>query len=462
MLLAALALLTLSLPQDFGDFGRNPEPPPEDPVLGPQWLLVHGSEPIKDLSWERLAFAYLMRVSSRIVGVDEAGIFPASSRLVIGTPDDNPLVAELAPRLGLSFERKLARFRGALYGVDVGFVLVAPDPDGQGLLTLATSTGPIGLHACFSVPLSLQRPGFSVLRTGRLVDSGPLLLGIEPGVPRVVDLDALARATLAQAPQSAPAEAALGLARTLEGWSYAFDALAGPHLDLFAYCSEMLVPPRPEVLEARALFAGRDLPAEVADAHAALRAVLGERALRRPGPLVHLVCDLPGRTNAVTRGYELSSARARVVLNLGALRGEGALRAAVIHEGVHALQDLEAEVLQDEAAHEGVAVFLTGLAAPELSTQAVLMWSEEQLAAAEARREALIAAFLRDARSIQPRVNSAWMKLDAPTVPVEGAPTRCAYYVGRLAAQAWLAADPAREPGDLLDVRPAELFAALR
>lgn len=462
MLLAASLLLALA-PQDFGDLGRNPDPPPEDPVLGPQWLLVRGAdESVTNLPWERIAFSYLMRYSRRIVTPDQGAAFPASSRLVVGTPQGNPLVAELAPRFGLRFEGNLARFRGALYGVDVGLVLVSDDPDGEGTLTLVTSGGPIGLQACFSVPLDLTRPGYAVLRSGRTVERGPLLLELERDEPRVVDLDALARDLLARQADVPAPEAALALARTLEGWHFAYDALAGPHLDLFAYATQVLCPPRPEVLAARARLEGRDLRAEIVEAHHALRALLGEAARSRPAPLVHLVCDLPERTNALTRGFDLASGRARVVLNLAALTEEGALHAAAIHESVHALQDLQGEVLQDEAATEGVAVCLTTLAAPQLPLHVALMWSEEQLAAAEERREALVAAFLRDMRSLQPRVNAAWMRLDSPMAPVEGAPTRCAYYVGYLAASAWLAADAQRRPADLLGVRPSELFGVLR
>jgi hypothetical protein len=90
------------------------------------------------------------------------------------------------------------------------------------------------------------------------------------------------------------------------------------------------------------------------------------------------------------------------------------------------------------------------------------MWAPEELAAAEGLREELVTAFLRDAISLHPRVQAAWMQLDSPTTPLPGAPTRAAYYVAYLAAKAWLAADPARRPVDLLEVTPAALFGALR
>jgi len=107
-----------------------------------------------------------------------------------------------------------------------------------------------------------------------------------------------------------------------------------------------------------------------------------------------------------------------------------------------------------------VAVFVSGELTGEASDAALLMWPTEKLAAAEKRRGKLVAALL-DVLD-KPRESAGdWLILDRPLAAVKGAPDRAAYWLGLLAAKAWRKANPNAPLGKLLNLTPAEFFAAL-
>jgi hypothetical protein len=166
-------------------------------------------------------------------------------------------------------------------------------------------------------------------------------------------------------------------------------------------------------------------------------------------------------TNASNFEPDPYHGRPRVQFNLCALMRGERWRSVIVHETVHTLQRSVGPRLVDRAIHEGVATHLSLELAPGLSLADALYWSADELAAAAARAAELRAAFARLADETAPRAISPWVSLGRPPHEVPGAPSRSAYYIGRLAVRAWLRAHPDADARALLAAPVDEVYAAL-
>lgn len=433
---------------------------PSSGVLPADWLIVRGTEELSpEFSYESIGAAYFPGQEVRIVGAKLCDSDPAASRLVVGVPSQNAAVAKLARPLGLELEPGQATFRGRQYGPGTGFLLVANDPDGGGLLVLATGVDPAGVLACFSVPASLSRPGFTVVRGRTRLATGPLwpLDGREQIVVVRLDrdLERLASAC-ADWPRSARALRAL---RALRGYEYVWQALDGPHTVLHVHVRAELDDPEGQVAAVRRAFSGRDLTREIEAAYQRCCQALDRP--EGPAPRVYVLADPLAKTNGKSFGPDPVDGRPQIVLNLVPLARSDDFGTVVLHECLHTFQSFGGSRAWDRAVREGVVTLATQWLDPELGDAEALLWSESELAAAEAHREAIVEAFGAIAESADPPVLSAWFDLDGGPREVPGAPPRSGYWVGWLAARAWHEAHPSASLSDLFAASANDLRTAL-
>jgi hypothetical protein len=424
------------------------------------WLIVRGRADLPPpLSYEKVASLYLHGHAVRIVGADEAGAEPSASRMVIGTPSDNALAGTLAQRLGLAIDGERAVFHGQEYGPDTGFVLVADDVDGGGRLAVLTAAGAAGLFACFTVPIDVAAPGFTIARRQAKVASGPLYADVDTSRPVVVRLDLDLEYLARSAEGWARGDRDLRVTRGLAGYEHVYTALAGPYADLSAHVRATLDDEDGSVSAARRAFAGRDLSREILDAYARCAKALGGR--RAPAPVIYVVADPLAGTNGKNFDPDPLSGRLQVVLNLVVLARAGNFETVVLHECLHTFQTTTGVRAVDRAAREGVATLATQVLEPALGDAEALMWTPAELAAAEARRDALVAAFQQSASTTDAERLRAWFNLDGTLDDVPGAPPRSGYYVAWLAARAWRVAHPGSGLAELFAASADELLAAL-
>lgn len=423
-----------------------------------EWLLVRGDPPrIGNLTYERIGDLYLGGAPYRVVRARDAGGDPDAGRFVIGTPGDNELVAELAPVLGLDVSGDAIEYAGRRWTAGSGLVLVTEDTDGAGRLILMTGVDAAGVYACFTTNVDVSRRGWVMIRDRRTVASGSPPLRIEDGEPLLVRLDRDAVYLVGAAAGLADDEAALRVGRGLLGYADVLVGATPP--DLADYGRWLLGPGRGVVAATDAFFAGRDLEAEVRAAHALCVERLGGR--RGPAPAYHLLYGLPDYTNASTQDPDPVTGRPRVRLNLCALARARHFDSALLHETVHTLQALGGRTLLERSMQEGVATFVTQELDPTLGDADALLWSAEDLRAAERHRRAIVAAFERHRDAVDPAITGQFLVLGTPLGEVEGAPSRTGYYVAWLACRAWRKAHPDRPLAELLTADPRDVLAAL-
>jgi len=198
----------------------------------------------------------------------------------------------------------------------------------------------------------------------------------------------------------------------------------------------------------------RDLETEVLDAYnavAALAAPEGQALLLDPAPFYMTSYGYLDGTNAATSLSNSGGGRCFSYYNLNAHRmlRPDYFQIAVRHETFHCLQDLTVPVvdLWHRTLREGVATYLTSLTTitssggdiSDFTEQDLLFWSDSELQAAVEHHDDILAAFAADRHSNDPAVVNQWYSLGIPLASVPGAPSRCAYYVGWRALQAYAA-----------------------
>lgn len=215
-----------------------------------------------------------------------------------------------------------------------------------------------------------------------------------------------------------------------------------------------------DVTATRQLFGERDLDQEIAALYARTLDALGARPAT-PARF-HVAYGWAAGTNAQTTRLAPDAAAPDVLLNLTALRTGRHFEAAAAHETVHTVQPpLAGATLLERALYEGRATYVSQRVVTDLSTADALFWSAETLQQASARRDALVAAFdaLRD--STDPALVGGFLVLDRTPSAVPGAPDRCGYYLGYLAAAAWMDTSTDRTLRDLLHAPASDVWDAL-
>ena len=216
----------------------------------------------------------------------------------------------------------------------------------------------------------------------------------------------------------------------------------------------------PKVDLHREAFADRDLSKEIEQAYQKCSKAFG-RPLDK-APLYKVAFGYQRTTNAQMQGIDQRLGRNIVVLNRSALAPGRLWDAAIIHETWHCFQPSRGfkRTLQDRAFHEGVVTHLTQIVDPTLADHTVMLWSKAEWEAAWKRRDAIAKAFAEDRTSKEQEVMKSYMILGKPLGKVRGAPSRCGYFVGLLAARAWSEANPKKGPADLIKASADEIWAA--
>jgi hypothetical protein len=252
-----------------------------------------------------------------------------------------------------------------------------------------------------------------------------------------------------------PDEVALVLSRRFEGERAYFQAALGNPVDLFAFHRDLLHTKQSELAEAEALSKKLRHHAMVSEFEYRLSDLIGLREGHSPA-IAFLVGD-PKGTNARTFGPDPVTGRNRILLNVAAHTDLTALRISLSHELVHTRQTHFGPGLLDKAATEGIAAFLSGQMVPNQTDAQLLMWSADKLKAATDRQDAILKAFhaTTQDRGADP---TEWLTLHRPLQAVPGAPDRCAYWLGFLAARKWYAEHPDQGAKGLMELSATELF----
>lgn len=431
-----------------------------------EWQLVRGpGAGIGPLTWERIGEVYLRGRAWRAVDPSDAARAPAASRLVAGSLADDAHVRAIAAELGLEPSGSGLALAGRELPAGAGFAAEVADPDGGGVLLLLCGADDASAQECFRATLDVEHGSWAALRGGAVVERGRFALAVRADEPAVVRLDLALERLLAEGADLAPGERALHAARGLVGFGDVLQRL-GAGRDLLPFVARLAAEGSSLEL-ARGLALERDLDAAVRDAWRTCARALGPPP--SPAPVYYLAVGDERSTNAQTFGVDPLTGRPRIALNLAALARGRHLEAALVHETAHAFHFFgggrgpeRGDRLADRALVEGVATLLAQRLVDDLGDADALLWSAEELAAAAARRGELTAAFRADASSTDPARHAPWLVLGVANDRVAGAPSRSGYYVAWLAARAWMDADPARGPADLLDASADDVLAALR
>lgn len=438
--LAALLLLTLVPPVSGQDSSEL-------------WLLVRSAqEEVATLSWKRIGEAYLSGRKWELADPKSAAARPATSRLVVGTPDTHPDVRAAAAGVGVAFEGDQLTFRGRTFAAGTGFATFADDPDGGGSLFLICGPDEESVLACFKIRLNLGNTSYVFVRDGQVLETGRLGLVFDTREPRVVRLDRDLEYLLTTG-ASLGNEIVIRAARGLAGYGFVFGTQ-----DMVPLMEQILTD-QASLTRAREVFARRDVGKEVVDAWLKCAEAFGGRT--PVAPVFYVTFGPVDGTNARGFGYDTITGRFQVMYNLTALAKGDHARAAFVHEAVHTFQDLSGARLIDRVVIEGVACLASEELVPDLAPVDALLWNDEDLAAAEERRDEILAAFADVAETTDDETLYPWMQLGVPLDAVPGAPSRCGYYLGWLAARAWLEADPERDLAGLLRAAPEDVLGAL-
>lgn len=426
----------------------------------PDWLIVRGdAELVAPMTYAKIGSVYLSSYTTRIVHAVDADARPAASRVVVGTPGDHALVADLAAAFGLRFSAGRAQFQDRSYERGTGFVLVADDPDGGGLMTLIVGADPESLLACFTVSHDITQPGYAVMQRQKKLATGPLLVGVDLTRPLVIRLDRDVDRLLAETEGWPGGDRTLRVARGIAGFGHVFQALVG-RSDTLPSVQALAIDAQGLARKARAAFAGRDPDAEVLLAYERCRdALAGTDA---PAPVVYVVNDPSAATNGKNFGADPLTGRPQVVLNLAPLARDRNFDAVCIHECLHTFQGVGGTRAVDRGMREGTATLGTQLVDPSVTDAEALLWSDAELAAAEARRAELVGDFKLMAESTEPATLNGWFTLGAKHNAVPGAPSRSGYYVCWLACKAWMEQHRGSTLADLFAASADELLAALQ
>ena len=425
----------------------------------PEWVFQHAETPPEGLTWERLGAAYLGRFDWRDTGQARAPV--EASRLVIAVRTD-PAAAALLEELGLDPEAPL-EVSGAPIPSGTGWVVMAPDPDGGGRAVLLTAEDAAGLYQTLTTSVDLLGTGWLTVANRQVQQRGPWPPAVAPAFqlarPLVTRLDRELFRLRRELVDFGSDETALMAARAFEGWRAYFEAALGPGVDLFAFYRRALAADAAQLDRAMRDFAAVDLEKLVLELEECAHELLGPR--RGPAPHFVFLAGQAGGTNARSFGPDAVTGRPRVLIDVAAHTDPAALEVSLAHELVHTRQTRKSDgSLGSQAVMEGVATFLTGQLSPGHDTASLLMWSPGKLAAATERKAEILAAFARV--RAEPSANSGdWLHLGRPLAAVPGAPDRCAYWVGYLAAQRWADGRKPHTYEQLLGIDPEELLREL-
>lgn len=217
----------------------------------------------------------------------------------------------------------------------------------------------------------------------------------------------------------------------------------------------------PKVNLHRDSFPGRDLSREIHQAYQSCAKAYGKPLPR--APLYKVAFGYQASTNAKLAGIDRNLKRHIILLNRSALAGGRLWDAAIIHETWHCFQTFPVgkKSLLQQAMLEGVVTHLTQKTDPTLKDHTVMLWSEKEWKAAVQHQDQIIAVFDTHRRSKDPAIASAFMTLGKRLGPVPKAPSRTGYFVGLLAARAWMEAHPDKKAADLIAASPNDLWRAL-
>lgn len=429
------------------------------PPTAETWLVVRGTGTgVADLSWERIAQAYLGGQDFRLVDGSESKSARDTSRLFAGAPADHPALAELLVGLGLALEPDALLVGPRRVPAGTGLVLVTDDPDGAGRLVIFTGVDELSAFQGFTTQIDIGRPGVSFVRDGQtLVPSA--LLHYDTSQVEVVPLDILWWTAGGFFPERSIPDRALAVARALDGYRFVYEAATIPELDVVSFADDLLTNAGEAVDAAIQLGFHHDIIVAAREREDWLDALLGVRP--GPRPVIYSLIGHPRGTNARSFGDDPVTGRPAVLLNLCALPDGEAINAALMHELVHTRQPLRGSSLGDKAVAEGIAAVLAQRH-EGLEDGAALMWSADALATARARHTEIVDAFLTRAGSEDAAVISGWLTLHASPAQPADLPDRCGYYVGFEAARNWLLADERRSLAELLLAPTEQVLGTLR
>ncbi len=428
-----------------------------------EWVLVAGDGGgVNGRTWDQIVGFYPAGLFTGVVDVDESRRDRSTHRFLVGAPVAHPLIAQLAPALGITVGDDALSWHGQTIPQGTGLALVVDDADGIGMLAIYTGVDDASVWSCFTVSIDLTRHGATIAREGQVVSRRSALL-IDASRPSVTRLDIDWNNLVEQADREGhtASERALRIARGLVGHGAAFEAALGPRVDLPRFVAERV--DADDVDAARKSAARRDLTAAIHALHDRTVRALGSPTTARPN-YTTLYGALAGHgTNARTFGHDAVTGRPAIVLNLCALDDEVRFDVAVVHETVHAYQPTRPtpRTLVDRAVAEGVAMLVSEELCPEARDEHIFMADVDTLRTARAMRSDLTRGLRDLAASTDPDVHARWLQTDRSPSTIDGAPPRSGYIVGWLAARAWLDAQPERTLADLLVAEPTDVLAAL-
>lgn len=426
-----------------------------------EWLLVRGkSELPKPLTYKGIAGSYLKLWEWRIVESAAASENPATSRMVVGTPGDNPLVKSLARDLGIRIHEKALEFRGHHLDPGTGLVLLTEDPDGKGSLALFTGIDSEGVFSGFSVRVNMSRSGFMITRRHQVVFRGTNEQ-FDTSKPEIVRLDRDFDFLHQSAGDASSANVALRVTRGLAGYKFVYEAAVDPNMDLFSFMQDLLTSSAETIEATRRHFAERDLSAEILKLFARCVDAIGKRP--GPQPVYYVLYGHPAGTNAKTSmNADQATGRPQVLLNLCMLADPVSFEVAVLHETIHTLQNPVGKRLVELTVHEGVATHLSQVLRPGTKDNAALMWSNKDLRSAKHHHDKILAEFRKVSDSKDESVHSEFLQAGNKLSKVPGVPSRSGYYLGWLAVRAWSKKHSKKGYAKLLAASPDEIFAALK
>lgn len=426
-----------------------------------EWRIIAGTRPDPlPIPVERVRDAYLKGRRTSIAPLAELEAHPEHHRLVIGMPAADPAIAGLAARLGVELGEDGLACLGRVLGPGHGLRLSAPDPDGAGWLVMLLAHDEAGLSSLFSVRLDLLAPGYTFTAPGTILAAGalplfrPEELAMERALAIRLDLDFVR--ILDETGSWPLGERAQRLARAFAGYSDVLQRAAGAPISNEEFFAVLLRSPPQSISDTRTRFCERSMQ-ELADR-------MWERTTLVLGPptglapAVHFLIAPASWTNAATFDPAEPGGRPRCLINLNALSDQSALEIALAHEYAHVRHATPASGLIGRCVQEGIAVLLSQEFVPGTKDAAALMWSEDELRAAESRAAEILTRF-RTAVSDSGSADLApWTQLGVVHPNLPGTPSRLGYWVGWRAVRAWRTAHPSAPLTELFSLPPESLI----
>ncbi len=415
-------------------------------ISAEDWVLVRGKNELANpLSYTKIAQTYLRNYKSRIVN-DTASVPKATSRMLIGTPQDNHAIKAIASRLGIDINKTSLSYKKKLLPKGTGLVLFTQDPDGGGRLALFTGIDSAAVFNGFTVRVNLDQPGYLIVKKHQIVSKGAVGSSGKTSSPSGVsyrtsqiDIVSLNKFFDTLNDGKGTQESALKIARGLQGFGFVYQAVLGAapnqSIDLQKHFYGLLTQESSKIRALRVTTKNRNLIREVKDLFDLTVKTLGKA--KGPQPVFYLLYGPSNGTNAKAFGPDSQTQRPQILLNLLRLQDQEDFEIAVIHETIHTLQKPYSRTLGDRIVQEGMATYLSQALRKGTSTTKAMMWSAKDQKAAERLENKIIRTIkkLKDSTSIQ--VQREFLQLGKSPSSIPGAPSRCGYYAGYLAVKKW-------------------------